>query len=71
MVRGQVLVYNFNEQSDSSELIGGFRPVDNVMQLMSELVAWPYKIYQFLVLFHSYNYIIYIYIQIYIYNNYI
>ncbi|CAE7361933.1 mdn1 [Symbiodinium pilosum] len=34
----EVLVYNFNEQSESTELIGGFRPVDNVMQLMSELV---------------------------------
>eukprot|EP00928_Gymnodinium_smaydae_P070251 TRINITY_DN54136_c0_g1_i1.p1 TRINITY_DN54136_c0_g1~~TRINITY_DN54136_c0_g1_i1.p1 ORF type:complete len:2263 (+),score=321.22 TRINITY_DN54136_c0_g1_i1:723-6791(+) len=35
----EVLVYNFNEQSESTELIGGFRPVDNVMQLMSELMA--------------------------------
>ncbi|CAK9092930.1 Midasin (Dynein-related AAA-ATPase mdn1) (MIDAS-containing protein) [Durusdinium trenchii] len=34
----EVLVYNFNEQSESTELVGGFRPVDNVMQLMSELV---------------------------------
>ncbi|CAE8606408.1 unnamed protein product, partial [Polarella glacialis] len=38
MLGQEVLVYNFNEQSESTELIGGFRPVDAVMQVMSDLV---------------------------------
>jgi midasin (ATPase involved in ribosome maturation) len=33
----RVLVYNFSEQSESSELIGGFRPVDVVLHSMTEL----------------------------------
>ena len=37
----KVLVYNFSEQSESSELIGGFRPVDVVMHSMTECEATP------------------------------